>query len=223
MKKGLILMFFLSVFISCKKNVVSQKGGIDLISNVYFNASKGLDEIQTFYISRINYSNDSIIELIPDVDLPSINVESNFILDTTYYSISDNVSQSLITDLMKGQGYSVFKKNNGAIYTNEIIPNYEHRRPLPDTILFKKKYKRFEINSPDLYSRFYVYQTDTLLPYSLYQHIRKDFDGRLERIDTYNKKTDVFVTLQIIPRNKWDEEAEEFFNFNRFVNTKTKQ
>lgn len=217
MKKLILIPVFLSALISCDNKIKSSKGGIDMISNVYFNASKGLDEIQTYYVTKINYSNDSILELIPDINFPSINIESNFILDTAYYPISANAEQTLITDLLESKAYSVFKKENGAIYTHEEIPNYDHRRPLPDTILFKKKYKRFEINSPDLYSRFYIYQTDTILPYSLYKHVEKDYEGRLERIDTYNKNTDVFVTLQIIPRKNWDDEAEEFFNYNDYA------
>ncbi|WP_068597372.1 hypothetical protein ACF3NR_07990 [Vaginella massiliensis] len=217
MKKLILIPVFLSALISCDNKIKSSKGGIDMISNVYFNASKGLDEIQTYYVTKINYSNDSILELIPDINFPSINIESNFILDTAYYPISTNAEQTLISDLLESKAYSVFQKENGAIYTNEEIPNYDHRRPLPDTILFKKKYKRFEINSPDLYSRFYIYQTDTILPYSLYKHVEKDYEGRLERIDTYNKNTDVFVTLQIIPRKNWDDEAEEFFNYNDYA------
>ena len=217
MKKLILIPVFLSALISCDNKIKSSKGGIDMISNVYFNASKGLDEIQTYYVTKINYSNDSIFELIPDINFPSINIESNFILDTAYYPISTNAEQTLISDLLESKAYSVFQKENGAIYTHEEIPNYDHRRHLPDTILFKKKYKRFEINSPDLYSRFYIYQTDTILPYSLYKHVEKDYEGRLERIDTYNKNTDVFVTLQIIPRKNWDDEAEEFFNYNDYA------
>ena len=60
--------------------------------------------------------------------------------------------------------------------------------------------------------------TDTILPYSLYKHVEKDFKGRLERIDSYNKETDVFVTLQIIPRKEWDEEAKDWFAFNQYAN-----
>jgi hypothetical protein len=46
-------MLFLS---SCHKEIKSEKGGIDLISNVYFDASKGLDKMQSFHISKMSYS-----------------------------------------------------------------------------------------------------------------------------------------------------------------------
>ena len=115
----------------------------------------------------------------------------------------------------------VWKKKEGAVFSKEWIPNYRNRKKLSDTVLFGKQYKRFEINSPWNYTRFYIYPTDTILPYSLYRHAEQDYHGRLERIDSYNKKNDIFVTLQLIPRKSWDEAARELFEFNRFV-TRTK-
>ena len=215
----LVLTFFLSAAaISCRKEIKSEKGGIDMISNVYFNASKGLNQMQTFHISKINYSNDSIMEIVPDLNLPGINIGKNFIRDSLYYSLGDNAESVMISDLMKTQKAKlVYEKKVGAIFSKEEIPNYKNRRNLSDTILFKKNYKRFEINSPWMYTRFYIYPTDTILPYSLYKHAEKDYSGRLERIDSYNKKTDAFVTLQIIPRKNWDEEAKDFFSFNNYI------
>jgi hypothetical protein len=112
----------------------------------------------------------------------------------------------------------VFDKSAGAIFSNDPIPNYRNRRNLSDTILFNKKFRRFEINSPWNYTRYYVYPTDTILPYALYRHAEKDYSGRIERIDSYNKKDDVFVSMQLIPRKNWDNEAKEIFEFNQFAN-----
>jgi hypothetical protein len=114
----------------------------------------------------------------------------------------------------------VWKKKEGAIFSKEQILNYRNRRKLSDTVLFNKKYKRFEINSPWNYTRFYIYPTDTILPYSIYRHAEKDYGGRLERIDSYNKKTDIFVSLQLLPRKNWDYAAKEIFDFNHFVNSR---
>lgn len=220
MKKTFILpvIFFLSTtLVSCRKEVKSEKGGIDMISNVYFNASKGLNNMHTFHISKINYSNDTIMEIIPDLKFPEVSAEKNFIKDSVYYKIGDNAETAMISELMKQKPALVFNKKSGAIFSKESIPNYRNRRKLSDTVLFSKKYKRFEINSPWMYMRFYIYPTDTILPYSLYKHAEIDYGGRLERIDSYNKKTDAFVTLQIIARKEWDEEAKDFFSFNHFI------
>ena len=90
-------------------------------------------------------------------------------------------------------------------------------------MLFKKNYKRFEINSPWNYTRYYIYPTDTILPYSLYKEADEDYHGRIERIDSYDKQKDIFVSMQLIPRKNWDSEAEELFRFNHFIESRKKK
>ena len=214
-----LILFFLFTTISCHKEIKSQKGGIDVVSNVYFNASKNLNNIQSFHLSSLNYSGDSIIERIPDVDAPEITQQIYFIKDSLCYTIkNENPSKIILLDIIKNQKpILVEKKKGGTLFSQEKIPNYRNRKNLSDTILFKKKYKRFEINSPWMYTRFYIYPTDTIFPYSIYKHAEKDYHGRLERIDSYNKKNDIFVTLQLISRKNWDNEAKEIFEFNHFL------
>lgn len=224
MKKHLIFpyLFLLFVLISCHKEIKAEKGGIDLISNVYFDASKGLNKKQTFHVSKINYQNDSIIELVPDLEFPEMMTAAYFIKDSVFYDLNNNTS-SVLSELQKRQKpTSVYSKTMGAVFTKERLLNYRNRRKLSDTILFKKKYKRFEINSPWNYTRYYIYPTDTILPYSLYKEVGKDYHGRIERIDSYDKKKDIFVTLQLIPRKNWDDTAKEIFEFNHFVKNRKK-
>ena len=216
------ILLFLLTTISCHKEIQSDKGGIDVVSNVYFDASKGLNKIQSFHLSSLNYSGDSIIERIPDVDAPEITQQIYFIKDSLCYTIeNENPGKIILSDIIKKQKpVLVEKKKGGTLFSQEKIPNYRNRRNLSDTILFKKKYKRFEINSPWMYTRFYIYPTDTIVPYSIYKHVEEDYHGRLERIDSYNKKSDIFVTLQLIPRKSWDSQAKEIFQFNHFVNNR---
>ncbi|KFC20722.1 hypothetical protein [Chryseobacterium sp. FH1] len=226
MKKLLILpiLFFLFISNSCHKKIKSDKGGIDVVSNVYFDASKNLDKIQSFHLSSLNYSGDSIIERIPDVDVPEITQQIHYIKDSLCYTIeNENPGRIILSDITKKQvPILVENKIGGTLFSKEKIPNYRNRKNLRDTVLFKKKYKRFEINSPWIYTRFYIYQTDTILPYSMYKHAENDYHGRLERIDSYNKKTDIFVTLQLIPRKSWDNQAKEIFEFNHFIENRKK-
>jgi len=220
MKKLTILpcLFLLFVLISCHKEIKSEKGGIDIISNVYFDATKGLDKIKNFHLSKMNYSGNQLLELVPDLAFPEINKQLYYIKDSLYYSLDLESSNIILSDIVDKQNpLPIWSKKEGAIFSKEWIPNYRNRRNLSDTILFNKKYKRFEINSPWNYSRFYIYPSDTILPYSLYKHAEKDYHGRLERIDSYNKKKDIFVTLQLIPRKNWDSEAQEIFEFNLFI------
>ncbi len=218
----LILSFSLLIANSCDKEIKSEKGGIDLISNVYVDASKGLNKVQNFHISRLNYLHDDLIEVIPDLSFPEITEQIFYIKDSLCFKINPDQSKStILSEIHKTQKpILMVKKQAGAIFSNEWIPNYLHRKNISDTILFKKNYKRFEINSKESFSRFYIYPTDTILPYSIYRHAEKDYGGRLERIDSYNKEKDVFVTLQLLPRKNWDLEAKEIFDFNEFVKKK---
>lgn len=217
----ILMMIILSIY-SCKEKIRPEKGGIDLISNVYVDASKGLDKVQNFHISRMNYSNSNILELIPDLNFPELTENIYYIKDSIYFKIgTENSGNTILSEISKKQKSSLLQnKIEGAIFSKDWIPNYKNKRNLSDTILFNKNYKRFEVNSPWTYSRFYIYPTDTILPYSLYKHAEEDYGGRLERIDSYNKKKDVFVTLQLITRKNWDSEAKEIFDFNAFVKKK---
>ena len=218
----ILAIFLLLTTYSCKKEIRPDKGGIDLISNVYLNASKGLDKVQNFHISRMNYSDSYLLELIPDLNFPEVTDKIYYIKDSIYFKVGiENSGSEILSDLSKHQkSVLVSKKKEGALFSDEWIPNYLHRKNISDTVLFNKNYKRFEINSAKSFSRFYIYPTDTILPYSIYKHAETDYGGRLERIDSYNKDKDIFVTLQLLPRKNWDDEAKEIFEFNEFVKKK---
>ena len=218
----ILAIFLLLTTYSCKKEIRPDKGGIDLISNVYLNASKGLDKVQNFHISRMNYSDSYLLELIPDLNFPEVTDKIYYIKDSIYFKVGmENSGSEILSDLSKHQkSVLVSKKKEGALFSDEWIPNYLHRKNISDTVLFNKNYKRFEINSAKSFSRFYIYPTDTILPYSIYKHAEIDYGGRLERIDSYNKDKDIFVTLQLLPRKNWDDEAKEIFEFNEFVKKK---
>ena len=218
----IIAVFLLLTAYSCKKEIRPEKGGIDLISNVYLDASKGLDKVQNFHISRMNYSDSFLLELVPNLNFPEVFDKIYYIKDSIYFKVGiENSGSVILSDLSKHQkGDLISKKKEGALFSDEWIPNYLHRKNISDTVLFQKNYKRFEINSAKSFSRFYIYPTDTILPYSIYKHAEIDYGGRLERIDSYNKDKDIFVTLQLLPRKNWDDEAKEIFEFNEFVKKK---
>ena len=223
--KSPFILSILTIFlISCHKEIKSEKGGIDIISNVYFDASNGLNKMQTFHVSKLNYQNDSIIELIPDLEFPEMTTATYFIKDSVFYDLENDNASAVLSEIQKRQKPTlVYTKKNGAIFTKDPIINYRNRRKLSDTVLFKKNFNRFEINSPWNYTRYYIYPTDTILPYSLYKEVGKEYHGRIERIDSYDKKKDIFVSLQLIPRKNRDSEAEELFRFNHFIESRKKK
>ena len=77
MKKYFILSLSFLLFLvlySCKKEIKAKKGGIDIISNVYFDTSKSLNEVKTFHVSKLNYSNDTIVEIVPNLNFSEFSV-----------------------------------------------------------------------------------------------------------------------------------------------------
>lgn len=220
--KTTLLIFLTILLFSCRKEVKSERGGIDLVSNVYADASDGLDKMQTFHLSKINYLKDEIIEIVPDPTVPEMNRSGFYIRDTLFYPLDLDSGNNLLSHIVQDlQPSAVRIKKTGAVFSDEMIPNYRNRQSLSDTVLFRKKYRRFEINSPWSYTRYYIYPTDTILPYSLYRHAETDYGGRLERIDSYDRKSDMFITLQLLPRKNWDEIAKDIFEFNEYVDSRT--
>lgn len=210
---------------SCKKDEIkSEKGGIDILSNIYFNASKGLDEVKTMHISSINYDKDRIIEIVPDLDYQELYSEIFLIKDSLCYPLGDfeNAKKISISERLKtGKPFSVYEKKMGALFSkDDRILNFHLKNKLKDTIMFNKTYKRFEIKTSQSYTRYYVLKNDTILPYALYRKNGEEMGGRIERIDSYDKKNDIFVSMQLIPRKTWDSEAKEIFEYDQFVNTK---
>lgn len=223
--KNCFLIVIFSLFVSCNKDnkIRSEKGGIDVITNIYYNASKGLDDHQQIIISKINYWDSNIIELVPNIHLPEITDRVYYIRDSVYFDVGNTMDdkalvfkEKQLSDIPK----SLFNKKSGAVWINIPIYGYENRKNLTDTILYNRKaFKRFQIASKENFSIFYINKTDTILPYSLNPIADRDYGGRLERIDSYDKKRDLFTTVILLPRKYLDKEAEEIFQYNRVVDS----
>lgn len=85
--KIIILLSVLLSFVSCKKEIIAKKGGLDIISNVYIGASKNLENRRSFLISRLNYSGDSIVEIVPEPEIPEMSRHLFFIKDSVFYPL----------------------------------------------------------------------------------------------------------------------------------------
>lgn len=223
--KNYFLIVIFSLFVSCNKDnkIRSEKGGIDVITNIYYNASKGLDDHQQIIISKINYWEGNIIELVPNIHLPEITDRVYYIRDSVYFDVGNTIDDKALVFKEKQLSdipENLFNKKSGAVWINIPIYGYENRKNLTDTILYNRKaFKRFQIASKENFSIFYINKTDTILPYSLNPIADRDYGGRLERIDSYDKKRDLFTTVILLPRKYLDKEAEEIFQYNRVVDS----
>lgn len=123
MKINLILPYLLFLFTisSCHKEVKSDKGGIDIISNVYFDASKGLSKMQSFHVSKLNYSKNELIEEVPDLSFPEISKQMYYIRDSLYYPINLMERNLIFSDLSKKrQSFVVWNKKEGAVFSKRV-------------------------------------------------------------------------------------------------------
>jgi hypothetical protein len=75
---------------SCHKEIKSEKGGIDLISNVYFDASKGLEQDAEFPFVETQLLGNQIIELVPDHSFPEMNMQTYFMQDSVFYPVEND-------------------------------------------------------------------------------------------------------------------------------------
>lgn len=222
--KNIIFIFTAFLLFSCKKQkekIISEKGAIDIVSNIYFNASTGLDDVKQFHVSRINYIGNDIIEFVPNIEIPEIIDSVFYIRDSIYYNAGTLFEAErfiFLENVLTAEPKSIYKKQYGAVWINFPIIDYEKRIDIADTVLYgNRAFKRFQINTPDYYSVFYIHPNDTLLPYSLNRIAENDYGGRLERIDNYDKNKDLFSTMWLIPRNNLDEEALRIFDYNNYI------
>ena len=220
------LIFLMHLLFSCegKPKIKPEKGSIDIITNVYFEASKGLDNNKSFHVSNINYYHEEMLELVPDVEYPEINSNAFYIKDSLFYDLGnpDYVDKINIADVIATTKSRKINMKKIGILFHIDIPEYEKRKNISDTVLFGKNYKRFEVKTPTTFSMYYIYPTDTILPFSISEKAEKDYAGRIERIDTYDYKEDMFVSLQLFSKQNWNDKAKAFFDFNEYIR-KTKK
>ncbi len=226
--RSFIWFLMLLLFVSCEKDrkIRSEKGGIDILTNIYYNASKGLEDHQQIMISKINYENSDIVELVPNIQIPEMIDSVYYIRDSVYFNAGNLMDAKSLVFKEKQQNEipkDLFKKKFGAVWVNIPIFDYDKRKNLTDTILYgKKEFRRFQIATKENYSIFYIAKTDTILPYSLNLIADRDYSGRLERIDSYDKKRDLFSTVIFLPRKYWDKEAAEIFEYNKEISNSKK-
>ena len=175
----------------------------------------------------MDYRNDTIIEYIPNVLFPSLMDRVCFIRNDSFYkplSYSEGNPIEFIK-LTASKKESIYKKSFGSKWVNFPIFGYDGRIKMNDTILYgNKEFSRFKTIQGKVLTIFYVKKSDTILPYSLNPIADKDYSGRLERIDSYDKEKDVFTTLVLVPRKNMSKDGKRIFKLNdklkKIINSK---
>lgn len=198
-----LLLLTSLVFGSCSKQIKPKEGQIDLLCSIYPEASKGLEAGETFLLSSLYFSSDGILER---ADGGAAEKERWSWVEKEKYSLLLK-EKDLFTTIEEKK--SVYEKAYGAPFHKGLPLNFDKRKILSDTLLFRKKLERFELASKESYARYYLYRSDTLLPYGLYRDLEKKLGARVERIEAYDPKEDVLVTLQLFYRSKVEEEMKK--------------
>lgn len=176
--------------IGCSRRPALSSGEIQILSGVYPGASRGLEQGRTFLLSTLYFKGPHVVE-------KALSPNGSYRL----YRILPQGQIELGSGPKSGEGtapQSFGQKTSGAPFFPGLPLNYHQRRDLSDTLLFKKRYRRFEISTPYRYERYYIYPTDSLSPYEPYGEIYPDYKGRIERLDRYEKKSDLFTTFQVL-------------------------
>ncbi|WP_312352562.1 hypothetical protein [Sphingobacterium siyangense] len=194
MKYLVITLLILPFFLSCKKKI-KRTGRIQIEAIIYHDPNGNLYNSELIQISDLYFFNHRFVEHIPYYN------DSATLSRFTYINIDKRkiINGNSLDELQKSSDYKdIALKKHGAIFRPPQVPNYEKREDIPDTSFAGYNYKRLRIVNDSSYSVFYIHKTDTVLPFSLAPQIDKDYNGILNRIDTYDKINDRFISLRMI-------------------------
>lgn len=195
-----IRLIFCFLFCILLASCGEKNAGVFKLNMVVFtDADKGISDVHNIEFSRVYFIGKKMLEVIPN--------------DNSYsYCFLDNKNYSGFFDHLDSLNFNVkkeiSKKDRGAIPLAEVIPNYENRVNISDTILDNTLLKRFCINTENEYSVFYI-GNDLKIPFSLNELIEKDYKGTIRRIDTYQRLEDRFISLRL---NYTDTIPQKFYN-----------
>lgn len=193
MKRFFIIALALPFLFACREKV-RKAGRIQIEAAVYHDPTGDLYDSDLVQISDLYFVGMRFLEHIPYYN-DSLQVPRFTLIDVNEGKIVDGYS---LIELQNNNNFKeISKKKYGAIFIPPPVPNYGKRENIPDTTFGGYNYKRLRIVNDSSYSVFYVHKTDTVLPFSLAPQIDRDYKGVLNRIDTYDKLNDRFVSLRM--------------------------
>lgn len=184
-----VCVVFLSYTFYAKIYNKKTYGSFSIEAVIYENADMGISEVIEVELSKVYYCNDLMIE-------------RNKLNDTTYQFclIKDKAYSGYfyaLDSLYFKKKIDIYTKRGGLVYFGDSLPNYSKRIAMSDTILDKIHFKRFAINTDIEYSVFYLNARINKLPYSFNRVAEKDYKATIQRIDTYDRQNDRFISLRL--------------------------
>lgn len=193
MKHFFIIVFASCIFFSCE-NKVRKAGRIQIEVAVYHDPNGDLYNSELLQVSDLYFVGTRFLEHIPYYN-DSLQIPRFTLINLDE---GNTLAGEDLNELPKNKTYKdLSEKKYGAIFIPPPVPGYEKREVISDTIFSGYDYKRLRIVNDSSYSVFYIHKTDTVLPFSLAPQISKDYRGLLNRIDTYDKINDRFISLRM--------------------------
>lgn len=84
------------------------------MSNVYFDASKGLVKMQSFHVSKLNYSKNELIEEVPDLSFPEMSKQMYYIRDSLCYPFDLVESNLIFLTFLRRAAFSGLEQERGS-------------------------------------------------------------------------------------------------------------
>jgi len=201
--KRLFILLILPLFFACKDKM-KMAGHIQLQAVIYNDPTGDLYDSELFEISDLYFVGSHFLEKVPyhndSLQIPHFAYVSDgkFAVGNSLEELRTNTSFQQLS-----------QKKFGALFQTPEVPHYDIREAMTDTAFNGYNYKRLKIANDSAYTVFYIHKTDTLIPFSLAPKIDKEYKGILNRIDSYDKINDRFVSLRMtvtdtIPKSMYD-------------------
>lgn len=190
MRRFIILLAIPLIF-ACKDKM-RDAGHIQIEAAVYHDPEGDLYNADLLQISDLYFIGQHFLEEVPYHN-DSLNIPQYAYIKDGKFSGGQSLQEVLNSADLKPLEEKAF----GAMFSPPPVPDYEKRESMSDTAFNGYNYKRLKIVNDSSYSVFYIHQTDTLMPFSLAPQVDKDYKGVLNRIDTYDKTNNRFVSLRM--------------------------
>jgi len=183
-----------------------EEGQANVVVNTYFDAYKKKDfEDQFTFTSKIDFKRKIAIETLLE-------------LGDQFYITKDSFAQIESDQFLESNAYfKPIKEKPVGLGFQEIGIVEDELSTVKDTMINDNEYLVVTYKNPVEIKKFQIKLTDTVYDFSFSKNIEKKFEGRIENVQVYNKKEDIFMTIYIDYSKSIDKNEEEIIDFNKFV------